>query len=1225
MIYLVLLLLFPQVKSNDQDDWTNITVTNTNCSRCYPDQQNQMICCSLNEASSYIKNNTYVMINETVSLTSSGFKLPINNKPLNFLYIEGMNNGTIKCKNNGRLFFHYIKNFYIINLTIRGCGEYINKTHEEPAVKIASCKNVNIVGVTVEHSRAVGMKLSDTAGNVAINNSNFQFNFFECPNNETFSKKYYRVGGGGVSINFENFTDSAIAYNISWCKFTSNHKLTDFNCKNISDSEKHKKPWGFAHGGGLEIKLNETSNVSVNIENSEFSNNTAYHGGGAAVLLQGKANHITVKFANCNFSSNIANSSVIPNGGGLQILFIAHNTQNNSIAITNCTFSDNWAYFGGGMSIASGSNLNYYHSNSLIIKNCTWQKNKATSGAAVDASHHFSEDRIASNIIKPVFVDCKFVNNSLSYNKSLKEAVGFGALSVTMMNVQFSSSVIFQRNNGSAISATRAILEFIDCNASFTNNIGINGGAILFMGFASMNFSTTNDTKSGIMFSGNHALNNGGAIYSIITDDHLLFGEAGCPFIFNTPEKKIFEFINNTADNHGSNIYLSSITPCGNINKTLMYLKCEKQHCRKEINTAPTTYKYDTNNGTRLKVYSGEMTLIENLVFFDGLNKSKMINNITLQAYVLDNPKLKLKHNYILNNQFIITGPENENASILLQTIEKPILNVIIQVETKPCPPGYIYSEENSICICAAEQFYGIHNCTNGDKYRTFITNNIWYGYIPEGNGNKTTFYTGPCHWYCNHKYDFYTEIDFNAEKNSLCSHYNRRSILCGKCLSNYSVYYHSNIFKCEVKSEKCGPLGWLFFILSELLPLTMILIVIILTGFNITSGYVQGFLLYSHILSSLSLHVNGIIKTNSFLYKLFKFSMEMFYMPLDLKFFHFPGMDYCIFKNAKSTDVAALGYFKGIFGFGLIFIIIGFLKFFSGHCNRCVRFTTARNSALLGMSALLVLSFTSAMEVALLLLQPAPLYARNYTKIIYKVALLGEETYFDEYHLRYAIPALVFIVVMMIPVMMLLLYPLVSQLLFYFRYDADHSCQGIVLTKCFFYYRMKPFYDKFYADFKDRHRYFAGLYLIYRAIIQLCYFLPNFTVCYFIMEAFLIIFLIAHSIIQPYKKQIHNVIDGILLGLLVVINGLTCANMVVIYSSIHRYFWNVKAAAIFQIVFALIPMYFVLLYVTYKYVLMRFWRYLKSRRGDYYQLVNSATVPLYHNRPAMQYSIDFS
>ena len=1212
----ILVFLFSLVSTNAKSNYcqdaevcikviTNCSSNESSCTEVESDLKN---CCSLKEAFNIVQSNTKLIIDGTASLNHFiKFDSSISD-----LYIQGANyiNDTINCDNGG-LGFYNIKNLFISNLTVTRCGGY-HSNHfgssyrEIPAIHIENCINVNIDSTIVTNNSAIGMNLTNIRGIITITNSRFEYNDFACSKCQVNN---FVQGGGGILIyqNLKLAADGNAVYNIFQSNFTA-------NTKNATRNETlNKFSYGLAHGGGLEVKLESNMlMITVLIEYCKFSNNEAIFGGGAAVYLKSSVNNSNIIISKCNFTSNRANkNSIIANGGGLQILFFAFiAAHNNSITISDCNFHNNSAYFGGGMSIASSSAPPQASENFLNIENCHWNNNTATSGAAVDVSHHFYDTQFSSNIITPVFKNCTFCRNSIKFNKTLKESVGYGAMSVTMMNVIFKSYTKFQENVGSAISASRASLNFDSCHVEFINNTGVNGGAVTLMELAAMNFS--NETS--VLFKNNYALNNGGAVYSVINDDHMLFSRAGCPFVF-TDNCSFITFDENNASNRGQAIYLSSLIPCKIIYGSV---KCQSSSlfqrfyfkdadCESEIATAPSTYTM--SDKPPIHAYPGEMTKI-NLKFYDSMNKS--IEHVTLQVSIFDpqgNTSLQhtLKEKYISRNKFAIMGPPNGNVLILFQTIEKPLLNIVVNVKTRRCPISYFYDKANKTCKCAAAQYYGVYSCSNGNHYKAVIKSGTWYGRI-----NNSEFYTGPCRWFCYPKSNEITMRIKDSKQEPCRLHH--RGILCSRCDKGYTVYYHSITFHCG-STDDCKWWNWLFFIGTDVLPITLVLIVIIFTGFNVTSGYVQGFLLYSHILCSLSLKFNGIINTRSLVTSIFKYSLEIFYLPLDLKFFHFPNFNYCIFSSGRTLDIVSLRYFKGFYGLALILIIVAFIKCFAVRCNRCLRFTTAKNSALLGMSALLVLSFTSVIEISLTILQPSPLYQKDFSNQLIRVALYGEWDYFGSGHLPYAISALIIAILIILPVLMLFLYPLVSQFLYYFRYDADHSWQGVILTKCFMYYSLKPFYDMFYADFKDEHRYFAGLYLIYRAIIQFCYYLPNYTQSYFTMEIFLVSFLIIHAFIQPYQKKIHNMIDAILLGFLVIVNGLTCVHSVVIYDTIHRHYWDPVAGAIVQMIFALLPMYFIICYFTWKYILKRLWRYFKARRG-YQELLNSnRSVELYHNR----------
>ena len=86
----------------------------------------------------------------------------------------------------------------------------------------------------------------------------------------------------------------------------------------------------------------------------------------------------------------------------------------------------------------------------------------------------------------------------------------------------------------------------------------------------------------------------------------------------------------------------------------------------------------------------------------------------------------------------------------------------------------------------------------------------------------------------------------------------NRHGRLCGRCVQNKSVYYHSDNFTCG-DNTRCQ-YGIPIYIASELLPVTIIFLVILLFNISLTSGAVYSFVFYVQILSRLNVTAFGTI-----------------------------------------------------------------------------------------------------------------------------------------------------------------------------------------------------------------------------------------------------------------------------------------------------------------------------------------------------------------------------
>jgi hypothetical protein len=81
-----------------------------------------------------------------------------------------------------------------------------------------------------------------------------------------------------------------------------------------------------------------------------------------------------------------------------------------------------------------------------------------------------------------------------------------------------------------------------------------------------------------------------------------------------------------------------------------------------------------------------------------------------------------------------------------------------------------------------------------------------------------------------------------------------RFGIVCGKCQDGYTVHFHSPGFLCKPAQPLGCKLGWLFYILSELVPVTVVFITVLVLNISFTSGAINGFILFSQLLASFDL-----------------------------------------------------------------------------------------------------------------------------------------------------------------------------------------------------------------------------------------------------------------------------------------------------------------------------------------------------------------------------------
>ena len=129
----------------------------------------------------------------------------------------------------------------------------------------------------------------------------------------------------------------------------------------------------------------------------------------------------------------------------------------------------------------------------------------------------------------------------------------------------------------------------------------------------------------------------------------------------------------------------------------------------------------------------------------------------------------------------------------------------------------------------------------------------------------------------------------------------------------------------------------------------------------------------------------------------------------------------------------------------------------------------------------------------------------------------------------------------------------------------------------------MKPLLDSFQSCFKDRCRFFAGLYFFYRLLLLLLFAVtPSYTIFYAVVEIQLIIILAVHAYIQPYQKQLHNITDTLIFANLAIINAITLLNYS-IFSRTGEHVTTVNIFSSIQLILIFLPLCSLVGYGIYK------------------------------------------
>ena len=133
---------------------------------------------------------------------------------------------------------------------------------------------------------------------------------------------------------------------------------------------------------------------------------------------------------------------------------------------------------------------------------------------------------------------------------------------------------------------------------------------------------------------------------------------------------------------------------------------------------------------------------------------------------------------------------------------------------------------------------------------------------------------------------------------------------------------------------------------------------------------------------------------------------------------------------------------------------------------------------------------------------------------------------------------------IIIVPPTLLLVYPLCYEIFALLRIEETvlvrFACKVVPLEK------FKPLFDSIQGCFKDKHRYFAGLYFVYRFLALVSYVTLSSSLIkyYTVLEIQLIAMLCIQAVVQPYKVNWHNTLECFLLMALAITNSMTLFNL---------------------------------------------------------------------------------
>ena len=1095
------------------------------------------------------------------------------------IYGAGSNLTTIQCSFGTGLAFFNVRQLVLANFTLLGGGRIMNSTSINTttndvavfrvALYLLDCSNVTIEGLIVTNSTGTGLVMYDVTGNVDIINSVFQFNMplenEELPSDGGFSVMFTYCKPGKTSCDETKVNDTF--YRIQNCTFLSNIATSSNHTKLLQPSLYASVHQQFGCGGGLKVLMRGVAqNNTIVMKDSKFLHNQAVWGGGLCIELldHSKGNYFVLEdlVFDRNYLSLHNFLKITGNGGGavriavIPIFFLDYNTTFNFI---NCSFLKNSADHGGGISlelIRTPGNSTYFY-----YTNCTWYHNIGRIGSAIDAYvYKYPFGKVATF----VFDTCNFTENSNDYSQFPVKPLGLGAMYLWSVPVKFTNRNVFIGNNGSALVGISTWCIFNNgAVVVFEKNTAKNGGAITLLdnSYLILFENTT------LNFTQNSADNKGGALY-VDKDDQRSFTSNRFCFIFyynitlspyEWKEKNITIYFSNNSAKSGNSIFTTTLLSC--VWKGLTHIGLTEV---KQVYFWNGTFTYEgvANISDLDQEISSEVTHIGNLTntsytfppgklfYFDLVTDNERNEAVDTVYFVTTNDSsvavVEKTLSYTSESKTMLYGAPGSEIDLKMVTVNSFPLSLSINIKLGDCPPGFCSSIEagsnKTICKCSVniqhQAYLGIVECDSVNMV-AYLRPAYYAGYVTKvhkDGKHENILVTANCpEGYC-----YYNENNSNVElpPNSstealddlICKPNNRKGHLCGKCSKRKYIYVNPYKYECG----EC-PNSWVkgVFILIGLkyIPLTIFLYIIGLFGISLVNGPLNTVVLFSQLLPYMKIYDADGKHTKI---------IQCLYGMWNLNFFELVYSKFCVLPIQSALAMLIFNNLTPVvFGLVLssIYIFIAESESCREYCSRLSRCVQKYRNMIKwlnkkicgheedetstcfrsqGLITCVVLCYAKLTALAFGLLSSTTLYGlcKDASKEHLQVFRLdGTKTYMSDALWAVAIATICICFILIIP-LIIIFYPC--------------CCK----RKC----PLHTYYSQFYVSLRLCYKDnliacgFTGIYLFYRIGALIIYaFTSRVDLQYLWQCGFFLVTMLIHCMVQPYRKRIYNIIDGII------------------------------------------------------------------------------------------------
>ena len=352
------------------------------------------------------------------------------------------------------------------------------------------------------------------------------------------------------------------------------------------------------------------------------------------------------------------------------------------------------------------------------------------------------------------------------------------------------------------------------------------------------------------------------------------------------------------------------------------------------------------------------------------------------------------------------------------------------------CPTWFYYNNET--CECGW-QLGGIVHCNQQE-----MTAEIIDGVCATSTEQEGLYYVGLCplgHTK-NNTDRVFSEMPSDPDllNDTMCGPYNRKGLLCGRCIDGNGPAVYSFDMKCANCSKISTESAISLYLFLELIPVTLFFICVVLFRLNITTGPLLGYVLFCQLYYTTA--VGAEIFIYDYILSHVPTAVWIFILCgiWDLQFFKSLIPPFCISSKLTGIDIQMLNLVTAIYPVLLVIItwilmelharnyrIIQILwKPFSIFVNKLKITAVTSDAVIHAFATFILLSATTLSFTVMNINNCTPVYRSTdggpYKKVLYYDPTI---TAFSHKHIIYIVLAVVpFILLVLIPSLLLCVYP---------------------------------------------------------------------------------------------------------------------------------------------------------------------------------------------------------